>query len=606
MASELSSVEGVCEGDDCEANADLTFYVKEKKKLCHDCASKKECLGIARKGMPYLYCEKHDKHIDMYCKTHCVGLCVSCAVIDHHEKPCVRQDLEDAIMEIKAKLNILKKKAMEKLELCRVHGKHIRECRQSADEHLQSIKEKVDSVIEKAIASDKVREQEDTAKIDQEIDGKNQKLQEEIQKMQDKIRENDEERKKRHDENNTNADKRQEPIQNKQCELHADIQNIAQEIERKVGELEKSWQDDTKSTKTANQTLDNILEDDQNIVKDGHRVNTSVSDTLKKPLNEGEVKEINHIVSGVRFVKDAGREMMYDGRIDGFGGEWKLIDTINVTNDITYPIIVGCMDECNIIITDRLEGSLHTYMLNLNTKHTQRVVKFSNTSWVVSCAVLNDDKVVCGKAYRGSTGDSLNGRISVYDRRWKLINDVTIPRNTTNDFTRVDVTADQDGMIITAEEGQSKIYVINPADGKIMDTITCKKKICICDMLSSGHIIARPWPEDRRVLIIDREGAQREIPHSNVIRNVCIDPKTDDLYVVTSDEDIKTCVIDQVMSEGEMKKRRVAPFPLSTGMVEGPERRAHLLSSRVIMTSSGKMIACDGDNILVFKKLFSL
>ena len=171
MASEFSSVEGVC-GDDCEADTDLTFYVKEKKKLCHDCASKKECLGIARKSVPDMYCEKHSKHIDMYCKTHCIGLCLTCAVIDHNEKPCVRQDIEDAIMENKAKLNILKEKAMEKLELCRVHGKHIGQCRQAADEHLQSIKDEVDSVIEKAIARDKIREQEDAAKIDQEINGK--------------------------------------------------------------------------------------------------------------------------------------------------------------------------------------------------------------------------------------------------------------------------------------------------------------------------------------------------------------------------------------------------------------------------------------------------
>ena len=256
MASEFSSLEGVCEGDDCTANADLTFYVKEKKKLCHDCASKKECFGKARKGGPNLYCEKHDKHIDIYCTTHGVALCVSCAMIYHHEKPCERQDLEDAIKENKAKLNILKEKAMEKLKLCRVHGKHIRECRQSADEHLQSIKDEVDSVIEKAIASDKVREQEDTAKIDQEIDGKNQHIQEEIQKMQVAIRKNNEEREKRCEENNTNAEKRQEPINYKQCALHADIQNIAQEIERKIGEVEKSWQDDTKATENANQTLD--------------------------------------------------------------------------------------------------------------------------------------------------------------------------------------------------------------------------------------------------------------------------------------------------------------------------------------------------------------
>ena len=89
-------------------------------------------------------------------------------------------------------------------------------------------------------------------------------------------------------------------------------------------------------------------------------MNTSVSDILKKPLNEDEVKEMNRVVSGVRFVKGAGREMMYDGRIDGYDGEWKLVDTIIVRDKIKYPYIVGCVDECNMIITDNRLGSTHT------------------------------------------------------------------------------------------------------------------------------------------------------------------------------------------------------------------------------------------------------
>ena len=101
-------------------------------------------------------------------------------------------------------------------------------------------------------------------------------------------------------------------------------------------------------------------------------------------------------------------------------------------------------------------------------------------------------------------------------------------------------------MIIAVEVGTSKIYVINPADGKIINTITCKENIRFCGMLSSGHIIAQSSSLDHRALIIDREGAQREIPHSDVIWNVCVDPQTDDLYVVTSDEEYKTCVIDQL------------------------------------------------------------
>ena len=60
---------------------------------------------------------------------------------------------------------------------------------------------------------------------------------------------------------------------------------------------------------------------------------------------------------------------------------------------------------------------------------------------------------------------------------------------------------------------------------------------------------------------------------------------TDDIYVVTSDDERKTCVIDQVMSGGGVKKRRVASFPLSTEQENGGDC---LDESRVMMTSSEK------------------
>ena len=74
----------------------------------------------SRKGRPNLYCEKHDgEEIKLYCKTHGVAVCQLCAMIDH-QQPCVRQDIEGAIMDSRAKLIILKEKAKDKLELCRV------------------------------------------------------------------------------------------------------------------------------------------------------------------------------------------------------------------------------------------------------------------------------------------------------------------------------------------------------------------------------------------------------------------------------------------------------------------------------------------------------
>eukprot|EP00057_Strongylocentrotus_purpuratus_P009735 XP_011664209.1 PREDICTED: uncharacterized protein LOC105438280 [Strongylocentrotus purpuratus] len=633
MAANFSSAEDVCEGENCQSITDVTYCVKEKKKLCNDCASKEGCIGKARRGRLNLYCEMHDEEIKLYCKTHGVAVCCLCAIIDH-QQPCVHQDIESAIIENKETLNALKEKAKDKLKLCRVYGDQIHQCRKDTDIHLQALKDEVDSAINEAIQTEKDKEKEDAAKINQEIDEKKQKFKEEIRKINEKIRKIDEEKETRLELNRANTKRRREPIDNKQHGLHTDITNIAEEKERKIGELEKSMQDDTKTTETTIQTLDTVLKGDKNIVKDGHHVKTSVSDELKKPLNEGDVKQITGAISGVRFVKGAGREKYdgridgydgewkqitgtisgvrfvkgagkekYDGRIDGYDGEWKLIDTINVSDEITFPVIVGCIDECNVIITDRVLGGLQTYMFNISTKHSQKMKTGGDTLWGISFALLNDDKVVCGKYSEGCTGDSLTGCISVYDRQCKHINDVTIPRNTTHGETGVDVAVDQDGMIIAAEALQSLIYVINPADRKIMNTITCQENIRMHGVLSSGHIIAQPSPPDHRVFIIDRQGAQREIPHGDVILNACIDPLTNDLYVVTSDDECKSCVIDQVMSGGDMKKRRVASFPLSTRLCD---RMDHIELSRVIMTSSGTLIACDGDNILVFKNRFTL
>ena len=85
--------------------------------------------------------------------------------------------------------------------------------------------------------------------------------------------------------------------------------------------MEKTWQDNTKTTENTIKTLDTVLEDDNNVAKDGHHVKTSVSDELKKPLsmNEGEVKQITGAISGVRFVKGGGERSMMGGLIGLMG-----------------------------------------------------------------------------------------------------------------------------------------------------------------------------------------------------------------------------------------------------------------------------------------------
>ncbi|XP_041467560.1 uncharacterized protein LOC121417891 [Lytechinus variegatus] len=589
-----------CEGKECQSITDVTYYVEEKKRLCDDCASKEGCIARIKRGVPNIYCEEHDEKVKLYCKSHGVPLCYSCAMIKHLQ-PCERQDINDAIKDNGARLTVLKEKGRDKLKEGHLYEEEIDQCTKDTDTHLQALKDEVNSIIKEAINIDKVKEKMEADKINQEFDDQNQVLQEEIMKINEKIRKNNEERVKELKLIHTNAQIRQRHMDNKKIGLHRDIDNIVKEKDRKIRELMKSLQDDTKTIENAIQTIDTVLEDDKNIVKDGHSVNMSVSDKLKKPLYKNDVKQITDRISGVRFVKGVGREK-YDGRIGGYDGEWMLSDTISAEDEITYPQIVGCIDECNVIIIDWVLGSQYTYMLDINTKHIQRVITGTDTSWVISCALLNDDKIVCGRYCKGYTGDSLTGCISVYDRQWMRINDVTLPRNTTRDISSVCVAVDRDGMIIAADLGQSKIYVINPADSKIVKTITCKQDVLMRGVLSSGHIIAQPYPPDKRVLIIDRQGGQREILHSDVILNVSVDPITDDLYVVTSDDEWKTCMIDQVMSGNEVNMRRVTTFPLSIRLADEDDGLDHLLSSPVMISSSGKIIACGGDSILVFEK----
>ncbi|XP_041467579.1 uncharacterized protein LOC121417912 [Lytechinus variegatus] len=591
-----------CEGKECQSITDVTYYVEEKKRLCDDCASKEGCIARVKRGVPNIYCEEHDEKVKLYCKSHGKALCYSCAMIKHRH-PCQRQDINDAIKDSGARLTVLKEKGRDKLKEGRLYEDEIDQCTKDTDTHLQALKDEVNSTIKEAINIDKAKEKMHADKINQEFDDRNQVLQEEIMKINAKIRKNNKEREKQLELIHTNAQIRQRHMDNKKIGLHREIDNIVKEKDRKIRELMKSLQDYTKTIENAIQTIDTVLGDDKNIVKDGHSVNMSVSDKLKKPLYKNYVKQITDRISGVMFVKGVGREK-YDGRIGGYDGEWMLSDTINVKDEITCPIIVGCIDECNVIITDVEPDSEHTYMLDMNTKHIQRVITGTDISCVISCALLNDDKIVCGRYCEGCTGKFYTGSISVYNRQWIHINDVTIPRNKTDDTPFVYVVVDRDGMIIAAEWGKSKIYVINPADSKIVNTIKCKEDVVMRGVLSSGHIIAQPG--DKRILIIDRQGGQREIPHIDVICDVSVDPITDDLYVVTSDDEFKTCMIDQVMGGSEVKKRRVTSFPLSIRMTDEDDRLDCILLSRVMISSLGKIIACDGDSILVFENRISL
>lgn len=511
---------------------------------------------------------------------------------------------------------------MEKLQSSGSYGRQINRCRKDTAAHLEAIRSEVDSAILEEMKGAKGREQEEDAKIDQEIDEKNQKLEEKIgsitcmigknfriRNVNEEIRKNNEDKELRQKHNHGNTEIIQEAIANRQLELHADIEAIAEEIERKICELGEMWQDNTKTTMGTVRNLGELPADGENVT-DGQLVGASGNDAPEEPLDEKWVDYIIRTVSRLKFMMAIGRKKY--GRIDGYDGEWSLFDTISVTNQMTKPSIVGCIDD-SVIIVDRTEGGdWHKYALDVQNKHKQRVVT-GDCSSLVSCALLSDDKIVCGNycdIAEDFKGESLTGLISVYDRQWKLIkNDFIIPRDGARWGTSVDIAVNQNGMIIAGEG--IKIYVINPSDGKINRTIgVTAKDVMMRGLLSSGHIIAHSYVAFQKVLKIDQRGPQTEISlgefhRHDDIRNICIDPLTDALYVVSSDDLYAWGKIDQVMIDNDMNKRRVGSYRLSDRLSQ-ETRKYYLRSSSIVMMSSGKIVACNGDDILVFKKLFKL
>ena len=246
-------------------------------------------------------------------------------------------------------------------------------------------------------------------------------------------------------------------------------------------------------------------------------------------------------------------------RIGGYDGKWELVERIRIPDEVPSPWIRGCISDNKIIIPNfktYLRGKGHCCMLDIDNKTIQEVITDAGSKTVF----LNVDTVVCGMLEIMPNGASLEDCIRLYDRRWNVFSNITIPHNKHDkviNSTFVDVLVDRDGKIIAAERHQTNIYVINPSDGEIVKTITCKGKLILRGVLSSGQFVAHPSPHDNKIPIIDREGSQKEIALDRTATSCTIDPLTDDLYPVYWDKTRKACVVDHLSSTGELKATNV-------------------------------------------------
>ena len=193
----------------------------------------------------------------------------------------------------------------------------------------------------------------------------------------------------------------------------------------------------------------------------------------------------------------------------------------------------------------------------------------------------------------------MDGCITLYDRQWKVIRDISIPRNNRYGVTSVYVDVDRDGMILAAEFNQSNIYVINPADGKIVITITIQGKQVFGEIqaLSSGDIVVNTG--DNEFTVISRSGEEKAVIYYDDWMSswLHIDKLTNTLYITYTDDESSTIyAVDQVSCDGIIQERNIVQYEESY-----PDRYT---VNPCLVTPSGNLVACDGDKLFVYKKTF--
>ena len=585
MASGFDRGRNACEGVGCRATTEVIYYVEEKKQFCEECATKARCVGKERKVKLDAFCEKHEKPISIHCKTHDVSVCQLCAMISHMQLDCVRQDVEDAILQKKQLLEDLQVRVRDKVTAWQEGCDALRLCQEDTDRHLKSVKDEVDVVVDDEIAkiSDKMRR--DAALINKEAD--------------DAIRRINARRAMRLKRYHEHRHKQLNVIEDKRRELHNDITSTANVARAKIVELQNQARCLMHSIEETSEMIERLLKNDKELVKCARGRIASLSERLgKAAVDKGVVENITRTVQGVRFIKGVG-DIKYNGRIGGYDGKWELSENIGIRDDVKFLIIVGCLQGTCTIMTNYAWPGGDAYMFDPSNKIVRKVIASDRCSLVWSCAVLNEDTIVCGM-YKDSGckgGDTLDDCVRLYDRMWKLTKNIAIPHNTSDTCAWVDVAVDNDGMIIAAERHQSHIYVINPENGATVGSISCTFTTTMNGVLSTGDIIAQHVEIDDKLLIIDRKGIQKEITLGGEILSCAIDPLTDDLFPVHWDATRKVCVVDRVSSRGEI---------VETNLLEYRAREEESKYSRLIMTSRGRLILCDGREYQVHQKRISL
>ncbi|XP_041483207.1 uncharacterized protein LOC121430004 [Lytechinus variegatus] len=535
-----------------------------------------------RKGHDMTWsCDKHGEPITFFCKQHKIPICHKCAT-KVHQKPCELDDIEDVIIERRGHLEEKQPLIEEtKLLLQKVQSK-INAVSSSSSMHLETVNNKLQETFKDKLKNVKEKEVNLIRVINEEAD-------EEIRKINEK-------REKRIKDCNIDIEKEQTTIKERETRLLSDTKTISDEITKKINELTNKNQHALNTMKNIESTITRINQHDETLVNEAPQVLASIEENLSLNFHQdvsGCLDRIQSEVERVKFVEgEVGGE--YCCRIDGYIGKWELVKSIHIPSGVNKPWVRGLISDDEICVEDAKNHDM--YVTNINTQHTQKVIDGVSSMYFTSCAPINSNVIVCGKWRCDWMGDGLDGFITLYDRQWKMIRDISIPLNGGGPRLYVDV--DRDGMILAAQYGQSTIYVINPDDGKIVHTVTMQgEEVCgNIQALSSGDIVVNT--DYNKYTAISRSGEEKAVIHCDEWgESKCrVDKLTDTLFI-TYRVAGKTYAVDQVSRDGIIQAR---------GIVEYLESDRPFYFSPCLVTPCGNHVVCDGDKLLLYKKTFIL
>ncbi|XP_063956665.1 uncharacterized protein LOC135154451 [Lytechinus pictus] len=490
--------------------------------------------------------------------------------------------------EMRKKLNEKRAMLEETKQRHKVVESKIEAVSNSSSKHFQTIHGDIQETLDKTLLKLKVKERENIECIN------------EINKDADKqITDINKKRQKRIEAKKVELERERKIIKDNEAKLSScitDKDEIRKKVSEKISDVNSKIQDAITNIEF---TITRINQHDETLVNEAPQVLASIDENLSLNVHQDVSVCLDRIQSEVERVKFVEGEVggKYYGRIDGYISNWELVKSIHIPSVVNKPYVCGLVSDDEICVRD--VGNNDMYITNINTQHTEKVI--DGGVWITSCAPIDSNVIVCGKVRDDCTGDRLDGCITLYDRQLNVIRDISIPMNRYG-YNSVYVDVDRDGMIIAAQYNQSNIYVINPADDKIVNTITMQGKTVRggIQALSSGDIVVKT--DYNEYTVVSRSGERKAVMHCDEYEwgwssECLVDKLTDTLYIAYVDTVRNTIAIDQVSRDGIIQARRIVEYVKSDRTIfMGP----------CLVTPSGNLVGCDGDKLLIYKKTLIL